>query len=248
MLRRAARGVAGGRPPSDSDVGVFGHFNGAGESPVGITSVIRAYESWLVRAYCIARFRIIRGRFLEEIGQFLPREGRVLEVGCGFGLFSLYYAVRFPRLEVDAFDLDEHRIDMARVAARNLAVRNARFSVADARDLDVDQVYDGIYLLDLVHHIPPDAARSLLALLVDRLAPGGALVVKDVDTRPRLKMAFTWLLDVAMTKGERPDYWSHQELTAYLEDLGLDVFRHTMTDSLPYPHLLYVAIKPPAEP
>ena len=33
-------------------------------------------------------------RFLEEIEQYLPDHGTILDLGCGFGLFSLYIAAR----------------------------------------------------------------------------------------------------------------------------------------------------------
>jgi hypothetical protein len=51
--------------------------------------IIDAYDDRIVRAYCRVRFSILRDRFLFEIGQYLPRTGRVLDVGCGFGLFAL---------------------------------------------------------------------------------------------------------------------------------------------------------------
>ena len=63
-----------------------------------IPSIIRAYDDPVVRAYCWGRFWILRQRFLDEIGQYLPAQGRVLDLGCGFGLFSLYYAATRPGL------------------------------------------------------------------------------------------------------------------------------------------------------
>ena len=61
-----------------------------------IRSIVRAYDDPVVRAYCWARFLVLRQRFLEEIGQYLPPSGPVLDIGCGFGLFSLYYAATAP--------------------------------------------------------------------------------------------------------------------------------------------------------
>jgi 2-polyprenyl-3-methyl-5-hydroxy-6-metoxy-1,4-benzoquinol methylase len=61
-----------------------------------IVRVISAYDDLVIRAYCRGRFLILRGRFLDEIGQYLPEEGTILDVGCGFGLFSLYYAQLLP--------------------------------------------------------------------------------------------------------------------------------------------------------
>ena len=43
-----------------------------------VHSVIGAYDDWVVRAYCWGRFGILRQRFLDEIGQYLPERGRVL--------------------------------------------------------------------------------------------------------------------------------------------------------------------------
>ena len=56
-------------------------------------------------------------RFLDEIGQYLPERGRVLDLGCGFGLFSLYYASVYPGLRVEGLDRNPRRIAMAQAVA-----------------------------------------------------------------------------------------------------------------------------------
>jgi predicted O-methyltransferase YrrM len=208
--------------------------------------IVRAYDSTFVRAYCVARFRIIRGRFLEEISQFLPRTGNVLEIGCGFGLFGLYFARALPELTLHGFDQDDRRIELAEDARRRLDVKNITFAVGDARTEVLPQSLDAVYTLDIVHHLEPEAARDVLVRVYQSLRPGGTLIVKDVDTRPRYKMAFTWLLDVAMTHGERPNYWSRADLTEALRTIGFSVVRYSMVDALPYPHELYVCMKPAA--
>src|ERR1700752_941701 len=77
-----------------------------------IRSVIRAYDDPVVRAYCWGRFWILRPRYLAETGQSLPSRGRGLDLGCGFGLFSLYYASVYPALTVEGFDRNSRRIEM----------------------------------------------------------------------------------------------------------------------------------------
>jgi SAM-dependent methyltransferase len=42
-----------------------------------VRSVIGAYDDWIVRGYCWGRFGILRQRFLDEIGQYLPARGRI---------------------------------------------------------------------------------------------------------------------------------------------------------------------------
>jgi 2-polyprenyl-3-methyl-5-hydroxy-6-metoxy-1,4-benzoquinol methylase len=206
-----------------------------------IRRIIRAYDDPVVRAYCWARFGILRQRFLDEIGQYLPDEGPVLDIGCGFGLFSLYYAASGPRRFVHGLDRDGRRIAMARRAAARLGLDNVAYVEGDARDFKGDAEAAGAYMLDIVHHIPRESVPPLLRRLRLSLAPGAPLLVKDVDTRPAAKRWFTWALDKAMAPTVPVHYWGAEELQATLEACGFRVRRHLMVDLLPYPHVLYVA-------
>jgi 2-polyprenyl-3-methyl-5-hydroxy-6-metoxy-1,4-benzoquinol methylase len=205
-----------------------------------IRSIIRAYDDPIVRAYCWARFWILRQRFLDEIGQYLPAAGAVLDIGCGFGLFSLYYAASAPGRFVHGLDLSPRRIGMARRAAARLGIENVLYEQGDARDFKGDREVTAAYMLDIVHHVPVAAVPPLLASLRRSLPRGGRLVVKDVDTRPAAKRWFTWALDRAMDPRTPVHYWSADELTAALGRAGFDVRRHLMVDFLPYPHILYI--------
>jgi SAM-dependent methyltransferase len=206
-----------------------------------VRNIIRAYDDPVVRAYCWVRFGILRQRFLDEIGQYLPDEGPVLDIGCGFGLFSLYYAASGPRRFVRGLDRDGRRIALARRAAARLGLDNVAYAEGDARDFKGDSEAAGAYMLDIVHHIPPETVAPLLRQLRRCLAPGAPLLVKDVDTRPAAKRWFTWVLDKAMAPTTPVHYWSTDALQATLEQSGFRVRRHLMVDLLPYPHVLYVA-------
>ncbi len=210
-----------------------------------IRRIIRAYDDPVVRAYCWARFGILRQRFLEEIGQYLPAAGPVLDIGCGFGLFSLYYAATGPGRFVRGLDLDGRRIAMARRAAARLGLDNVAYEQADARHFKGDGEVAAAYMLDIVHHVPPATVAPLLGELARALAPGGTLLVKDVDTRPAAKRWFTWTLDKLMAPRTPVHYWSAEELTAALGRAGFSVRRHAMLDVLPYPHVLYVGTRRP---
>ena len=210
-----------------------------------IRRIIRAYDDPIVRAYCWARFWILHQRFLDEIGQYLPASGAVLDIGCGFGLFSLYYAATAPARFVRGLDLNTRRIAMARRAASRLAIGNVAYEEGDARTFKGDGEVAAAYMLDIVHHIPPDTVAPLLRRLHACLAPGGILIVKDVDTRPAPKRWFTWALDKLMGPTTPVTYWSAEELTGALRAAGFEVRRHAMLDFLPYPHVLYIATRRP---
>ncbi|MGH7263230.1 MAG: class I SAM-dependent methyltransferase [Candidatus Rokuibacteriota bacterium] len=205
--------------------------------------MIAAYEDPVIRAYSRGRFLILRQRFLDEIGQYLPETGTILDIGCGFGLFSLYYAQVLPRARLRGFDLNPRRVAIAAAAARRLGLENAAYAVGDAREYRADGSYAAAYMLDIVHHVQPEAVEPLLAELHKAIAPGGLLVVKDVDTEPAYKRWFTHALDLLMSPGGVIHYWPAAELQAVLQRIGFRVHRHLMVDVLPYPHVLYVCRK-----
>jgi 2-polyprenyl-3-methyl-5-hydroxy-6-metoxy-1,4-benzoquinol methylase len=205
-----------------------------------VGEIIRAYDDPIVRAYCWVRFGILRQRFLQEIGQYLPESGEILDVGCGFGLFSLYYALTGPGRFVRGLDMNARRIATARRAAARLGLDNVAYERGDALDFKGVGDYAAAYMLDIVHHIPTASVLPLLTALHRCVTPGGHLLVKDVGTEPRYKLWFTWTLDRLMAPRTPVTYWPPERLQSALEKVGFVVYRHLMVDILPYPHVLYI--------
>lgn len=202
--------------------------------------IIDSYASLIVRLYVRGRFHILRTRFLNEIGQYMPANGRVLDVGCGFGLFALYFAKLRPGMSIEGFDYNERRIHDANDAASKLGIENARFRCGDATKVSVNGSYDAVYMLDIVHHVPRDAVPPLISAIRRHLKPGGRLLIKDVADKPAYKRWFTWALDKAMDPKTPVSYWDPADLKALLETHGFTVYTHAMVDYMPYPHVLYV--------
>lgn len=202
--------------------------------------IVRAYEGFLSRVYCRIRFVIINLGILNLLGVSLRGRKRVLEVGCGFGLFGCYFASRDPGMTYHGIDLDTARIRRAQRAAATLGLANARFESGDAREaLALEEQYDAVIMMDLLHHIPDDAKLRLLESVLARLAPDGVLIIKDVTRRPWFKLLFTWLLDVGMTMSFGMWYWSERRFReAIPESWRMEVY--PITDWLPYPHILYL--------
>ena len=208
-----------------------------------VAKVIAAYDDVVIRAYSRARFLILRQRFLDEIGQYLPATGTVLDIGCGFGLFSLYYAQVLPATRFRGLDLDARRVELATRAAGRLGLANVAYAVGDARAYRADTELAAAYMLDIVHHMPPDTVEPLFRELHRALAPGGCLIVKDVDSRPAWKRWFTHVLDLLVSPGGVIHYWPAETFQTLLQQIGFRVYRHLMVDILPYPHVLYVCHK-----
>lgn len=205
-----------------------------------IDRIIQSYDWGIIRLYSRIRFSILRQPFLEEIGQYLPRDGRVLDLGSGFGLFSLYFALTAPGRSLLGVELDARRVECARLCAKRLGLANARYECGDALGWMSSETFDAIYLLDLIHHLPAEDVPAFLEKVRSRLRPGGILLVKDVSDKPTYKRLFTLFLDRLMVNRDPIRYWPPHELSSLLEKLGFEVSRHQMKDFLPFPHILYI--------
>lgn len=208
-----------------------------------LSNIVDAYDSTVIRAYCKARFKIININILQMLGMCLRGKKRVLDVGCGFGLFGCYFSAMYPEISYIGYDLNAARVKQANLAAGKLGLENATFRVGDARDLNINDEFDAILMVDLLHHIDDQAKQRLLDTCRDRLADDGRLIVKDVTTHPFPKIAFTWALDVLMTLGFEMWYWDEKRFYETLAPHFGRVEMYPITDWLPYPHVIYLCEK-----
>lgn len=196
------------------------------------------------RLYASIRFSILRPKLLSVMDLLLPAEGRILDVGCGFGLFAAYFAQTQPEREILGVDPDARRIRIAERVAASLALERHRFLACDARDAQVAGPFAAAYVLDVMHHIPREEQEPLLRRLRDLLAPGGVLVMKDVTTEPRFGLLFTEALDRVMVGFDEPlAYRHHREWGELLRKIGFKVRMVRVPDILPYPHVVIAAQK-----
>lgn len=206
--------------------------------------VVESYTDTVIRIYSRIRFHIINSNFLEQIEQYLPSSGRILDLGCGFGLFSNYFAARSSSRVVHGIDIDENRIVSAEVTAKQLGLENVYFHVGDARSYRFDHDFDAVVVLDLLHHVGYETADRLIDAVYRNLRPGGVFVLKDVNVRPFWKLIFTYVLDKLMDPKRTVHYrdvsiWKQRAVEAGFAPV------HTcyLNDYLPYPHVLLVCHK-----
>jgi len=208
-----------------------------------IANIVRALPP-LERAYSLVRFSILRPKLLSVMDLLLTDEGRILDVGCGFGLFAAYFGQTHPRRRIVGVDPNARRIELARRVAGRLGMHQHSFVVGDVRDAALDGTFDAAYVLDVMHHLPPDDQRRVLERLRSLLAPGGMLVVKDITTEPRAGLLFTEALDRLMVGWNEPlAYRHHREWGEMLTALGFKVRMVRVPDVLPYPHVVISAVK-----
>ena len=187
----------------------------------------------------------------EAVADAVPARGRILEIGCGHGLFATYLALGSAERTVLGTDVDGDKIHAAQRAADG--VPNLTFR-PDEPDAFPPGPWDAVCIVDVLYLIDRDGERALLTTAADHLAPGGVLVVKEMGTTPRWKyrwMALQERLSVQVLKitaGHDLTFVPPDELAAWMGDAGLtDVEHRPLHRGHLHPHHLVVARRP-AEP
>ena len=179
---------------------------------------------------------------LERIAAQVPPHGRVLDVGCGHGLFGNLLALASPAREIEGVDPMASKIAVARRVAG--ALPNVHYHVGSADD--VDGQYDVVTILDVLYLLPPPAKLDLLRRCRALLAPRGLLLLKTNDTRPRWKYLWTrteerLMTGLGLTQGQGLYFYSAAQNRALLAAAGFRARALRLDNWLPYPHVLFLA-------
>lgn len=208
-----------------------------------IANIVRTLPA-VERAYSLVRFSILRSKLLSVMDLLLTDQGRILDVGCGFGLFAAYFGQTQPQRRIVGVDPSARRIALARHVADSLALKDHDFIVGDIRTVALEGSFDAAYVLDVMHHLPRADQKHVIERLRASLVPGGILLIKDITTEPRFGLAFTECLDRLMVGWREPlAYRHHREWGEMLTHLGFSVRMVRVPDVLPYPHVVIAARK-----
>ncbi|MFN8635632.1 MAG: class I SAM-dependent methyltransferase [Chloroflexota bacterium] len=194
-----------------------------------------------IRGFVLARHLLAP---MARIAAAVPPSGRILDVGCGHGLFANALALGSSAREVLGVDPSGAKIAVARASAagiRNLQYQRGTVQEIEARD------FAAITILDVLYLLPIEEKLAVLRACRERLRPDGVLIVKTNDTRPAWKYRVARLQEqvmtgIGLTMGHGELYFFSREQNANL--LELAGFRPEFVDLnswLPYPHVMFVS-------
>lgn len=177
---------------------------------------------------------------LEEVESEVP-SGRILDVGCGYGLLSHYLALTDSRRRVTGIEYDP--VLVARARQTVLPGERLDFAGGDARAMPLPPC-DAVVLCDLLHHLPARGQEHILREAAAALVPGGQIVVKDIEAESTFWYFWNLFHDRVLRLSGPTHHRTARAWADFLSSCGLSVsvvrhFRHLL-----YHHIIVVASRP----
>jgi len=144
-------------------------------------------------------------------------------------------------------DLDPRKVEAARRVHEGAA--GLSFETADIVELDYPEA-DVYTLVDVLYLSPFEAQERILRKAFAALRPGGVIVLKDMDRRPRWKYIWNACQEtiavklVGFTLGSRFYFRSADDYRRLMEDIGYAVEVVRLDKGQPYPHVAILGRKP----
>lgn len=185
----------------------------------------------------------------EKIAGWVPRKGRILDIGCGYGLMANLLALESPVRDIVGTDVSREKIDEA---ARTIGSRtNIRFEHGGIRHVMFpERTFQCILILDVLYLLPLDQWTTVVTQCFRSLDRGGLLLVKEQGRRPVWKYLWNFCQEFLsvrvfrLTEGSALTFPGREYVAALLTAAGFAVDAVPLDRGSIHPHILFVCRRP----
>ena len=141
----------------------------------------------------------------------------ILDLGCGWGSFSLYVAEKYPSVSITAVSNSKDQIAFIQNEAKRRGLFNIKASKMDVNNLDLDNKFDRIVSIEMFEHLRN--YKLILNSLNSLLKPDGRLFVhifchKELTYFYEIKNSYDWMTKYFFEGGIMPS----QDIFKYFDD------------------------------
>ena len=131
------------------------------------------YQGAYVEQFALWKMKL--DPMFQSLNQIVPREGFILDLGCGYGLVTHWLAFGTDQRQLLGVDYDENKIRVAQCTAQNHP--RVRFELQDILNWEYPTC-DVVLLMDVLHYWVPEKQQQVLDKARRALRPGGKLYLR----------------------------------------------------------------------
>lgn len=153
---------------------------------------------------------------LDFLFRHLPEQGRLLELGCGTGIFTLPVAMR--GFDLTALDISQKMLDECRRKLDGAGLQNVSLLKADVDQLPELEPFDGIFAIGLLEYL--DSPEDFVNKAAKLLKPGA---VACFTGPTRSINGLVYRIVSRFRKRMRMQLFSKRRLAAVFKNAGLEL-------------------------
>ncbi|OGD91419.1 hypothetical protein A3D81_01310 [Candidatus Curtissbacteria bacterium RIFCSPHIGHO2_02_FULL_40_17] len=171
---------------------------------------------------------------LAEIDKALPKQGVIVDLGCGEGVIAKYLARRKTRKVIG--------VDNSQKRLQNSTQTNLTFVLGDIRSYRL-KALDAIVISDVLHHLSYKDQKKLLVKIASNLKKGGIFVIKEIDAGEFIRSRLSRIWDFAFYPKDKIYYQHSNNLGNFLRSLGFNLKIARASRVFPGSTTLYICQK-----
>ena len=134
------------------------------------------FKGPILEWYCRIKVKMEGNYKLFE--SYLPKKGKIVDVGCGYGFLPLMLSFMGKDREILGIDYDEEKID---IAANCISKSDkVNFVCADVTQYDYDFA-DAFIISDVLHYLSEEMQIELISRCASKLNKNGVMIIRDAD-------------------------------------------------------------------
>ncbi|HVD97130.1 MAG TPA: MMPL family transporter [Cytophagaceae bacterium] len=133
----------------------------------------------------------------KTFNDIVPKKGKIVDVGCGYGYLSYMLSLTAPEREVTGIDYDEEKISIAQHGVSRTSKLN--FYASDVLAFNYEKS-DTFIISDVLHYLTEENQAILIRKCLENLNPGGVLIIRDGNSELEDRHKGTKLTEFFSTK------------------------------------------------
>ena len=180
------------------------------------------------------------------IEKHLPREGLIIDYGCGHGVFSHLLSLLSPERRIYGVDLSEAKI---KEAGRTLKHGDRVSFCADCNIWQILREANTAVIIDVLSYLTHQERLELLKNFYNNLKSGAILVIKDQNKELSPKFLFLYLQEILaikifkITESKGLYSFNKEYLSELLKGIGFNVEVQDLSKGYLYPHVAFICRK-----
>ena len=182
------------------------------------------FERFYIRLFGVP-INGLRNRARRILPLITRKYKKILDAGCGQGIFTFEIARRLSESSITGVDIDNKLLERNRQIAEKITLKNCHFKFQDITRMNIKEEFDLIISIDNLEHVRDD--ESVLKKFNSALKPDGEMIL-HVPGYYRRWFFFNWKVNFDVEGHYRPGY-TREEIVKKTEKTGFKIIESYYT-------------------